>query len=410
MKILHLSDVYFPRVNGVSTSISTFMAELEGLGHSCHLVAPRYADEPDTEDITRLDGRRVPFDPEDRIAPLRAFLRLEDRLVGEGYDLIHVQTPFNAHRAGVRLGRRLGVPVVETYHTYFEEYFHCYVPFVPKRLLSGIARGLSRRQCNEVDAVVVPSRAMEDALRGYGVTTRLEKIPTGLRPEDFCGGNGTHFRERYRIHDERPTLVHIGRLAHEKNVGFILRVMREVADVIPDVLLVIAGEGPAGPSLRRQVETLGLSQNVLFVGYLDRGSDLLDCYRSADAFVFASRTETQGLVLLEAMALCVPVVSTAVMGTKDILEPGKGCLVAEEDEYDFSSKVLRVLQDPETRNALRREARSYALGEWSASTMAGRMVELYEGLIAQQATVAGAPPFRDAELKSEPPSEACEAA
>lgn len=410
MKILHLSDVYFPRVNGVSTSISTFVAELEGLGHGCHLVAPRYADEPDTEGITRVRGRKVPFDPEDRIAPLRAFLRLEDRLADQGFDLIHVQTPFNAHRAGVRLGQRLGVPVVETYHTYFEEYFHCYVPFVPKKLLSGIARGLSRRQCNEVDAVVVPSRAMEDALRGYGVTTRLEKIPTGLRPEDFCGGCGTHFRERHRIHGERPTLVHIGRLAHEKNVGFILRMMRKVADVIPDVLLVIAGEGPAGPSLRRQVETLGLSQNVLFVGYLDRGSDLLDCYRSADAFVFASRTETQGLVLLEAMALCVPVVSTAVMGTKDILEPGKGCLVAQEDEDDFSSKVLRLLQDPETRNALRREARSYALGEWSARTMAERMVELYEGLIDQQTTVAGSPPFRDAEPRSEPPSEALEAA
>lgn len=386
MKILHLSDVYFPRVNGVSTSISTFMTELEGLGHSCHLVAPRYGEESDTAGITRVRGRRVPFDPEDRIAPLRAFLRLEDRLAGEGYDLVHVQTPFNAHRAGVRLARNLGVPVVETYHTYFEEYFHCYVPFVPKKLLSGLARGLSRRQCNDVDAVVVPSRAMEEALRGYGVEARMERIPTGLRPEDFCGGNGTHFRERYRIHDERPTLVHIGRLAHEKNVGFILRVLRKVADEVPDVLLVIAGEGPAEPSLRRQVESLGLGHHVLFVGYLDRGSDLLDCYRSADAFVFASRTETQGLVLLEAMALCVPVVSTAVMGTKDILEPGKGCLVAEEDEDDFSTKVLQVLRDPETRNGLRREARNYALGEWSARTMAQRMVDLYESLIAEKAT------------------------
>ncbi|MDA8019580.1 MAG: glycosyltransferase [Thermoanaerobaculia bacterium] len=384
MKILHLSDVYFPRVNGVSTSIATFVPELEALGHRCHLVAPRYGDEADVDGITRVNGRRVPFDPEDRIAPLGAFLGFGDRFVREGYDLIHVQTPFNAHRAGVRLGERLGVPVVETYHTYFEEYFHCYVPFVPRKILSGIARGLSRRQCNQVDAVVVPSRAMADALRDYGVTTRLERIPTGLRPEDFNGGNGTQFRERYRIHDDRPTLVHIGRLAHEKNVDFILRVLRRVADEIPDVLLVIAGEGPAQPSLRRLAESLGLTQHVLFVGYLDRGSDLLDCYRSADAFVFASRTETQGLVLLEAMALCVPVVSTAVMGTKDILEPGKGCLVAEEDEGDFSAKVLRVLRDPETRNALRREARDYALGEWCARTMAQRMVSLYESLIQQR--------------------------
>jgi len=373
--------------------------ELEQLGHACHLVAPRYGNEADVPGITRLAGRRVPFDPEDRIAPLQAFLQLEDRIAAENYDLIHVQTPFNAHRAGVRLGRRLGLPVVETYHTYFEEYFHCYVPFVPRAWLSGIARTVSRRQCNEVDAIVVPSRAMEDALRGYGVTQRLERIPTGLRAEDFCGGNGSWFRERHRIHDERPTLAHIGRLAHEKNVDFILRVLRRVADELPEVLLVIAGEGPAEPSLRRQVDALGLGQNVLFVGYLDRGSDLLDCYRSADAFVFASRTENQGLVLLEAMALCVPVVSTSVMGTKDILEPGKGCLVAEEDEADFSAKVLRVLRDPETRKSLRQEARSYALGEWSARTMAERMVQLYESLLQGEPA-----PVSRRRLRSLPPS------
>lgn len=386
VKILHLSDVYFPRVNGVSTSISTFMTELRRLGHECRLVAPRYGerdDETRRPEIRRVGGWRVPFDPEDRFVPLGRMLASARKLAArEDFDVIHVQTPFTAHRAGVRLGRELGVPVVETYHTFFEEYFHCYVPFLPASLSRAVSRRLSRRQCNEVDAVVVPSRAMEEALRGYGVETRIERIPTGLRPEDFCGGNGRLFRSAHRIYDDRPTLVHIGRLAFEKNVDFVLRVLRRVADQIPEILLVIAGEGPARPSLERQVARLGLGTNVLFVGYLDRGSDLLDCYRAADAFVFASRTETQGLVLLEAMALCVPVVSTAVMGTRDILGPGKGCLVAEEDEEEFAGQVLRLLRDAELRNGLRREARRYALGEWSAAAMAERMASLYADLPA----------------------------
>jgi glycosyltransferase involved in cell wall biosynthesis len=348
------------------------------------LIAPRYGDEPEMPDLTRLRSWRVPFDPEDRFMRAAAVMALEDRIAAENYDLVHIQTPFVAHRAGVRLAERLGLPVIETYHTYFEEYLYHYVPFAPRRAMRALARRFSRSQCNRVDAVVVPSLAMEQALRDYGVTSPIERIPTGLRPEDFERGNGAEFRERYRIRDDRPTLVHIGRLAHEKNTDFLLRMLRRVADQVPDVLLVIAGEGPAGPSLRRLAVDLGLNDNVLFVGYLDRSSDLLDCYRAADGFVFASRTETQGLVLLEAMALAVPVVSTAVMGTKDILDPGLGCLVAEEDEEDFAQQVLRLLSQPKLRSRLRREAKAYALGEWDAGTMAGRLEAVYQRLIEQQ--------------------------
>ena len=225
---------------------------------------------------------------------------------------------------------------------------------------------------------------VRDRLAGYGVETRMERIPTGLVPKLFRGGNGAAFRERYRIHNERPTLVHIGRLAHEKNVDFLLGVLRRVAREIPDVLMIIAGEGPALDHLQRLTADLGLQEHVLFVGYLDRETELLDCYRAADAFVFASRTETQGLVLLEAMALAVPVISTAIMGTRDILEPGLGCLVAKEDEDDFTTKVLTLLRNPELRSKLRREAREYALGQWDATTMAKRMVDLYRQLIEEK--------------------------
>ncbi|MEM9554035.1 MAG: glycosyltransferase [Acidobacteriota bacterium] len=386
MKILYVSDVYFPRVNGVSTSIATFRDELTRLGHTVHLIAPDYPgiDHPSmrpSPDLLRMPSWRVPFDPEDRMMGRRRVLALGDRLAAEGFDLVHIQTPFVAHRAGVALARRLGVPVVETYHTYFEEYLYHYVPFAPRGLMRALARRFSRSQCNEVDAVVVPSRAMAEALRGYGVDAPMERIPTGLRPEDFRGGNGNEFRQRFRIHDGRPTLVHIGRLAFEKNVEFILRMLRRVVDEMPEVLLVIAGEGPAQSSLKRLVARLRLQENVLFVGYLDRSGDLLDCYRAADAFVFASKTETQGLVVLEAMALAVPVVSTAYMGTRDILEPGRGCLVADDDESDFAHKVLLLLRNPELRTKLRRDANDYALGSWNAAVMAERMVELYRRLL-----------------------------
>ena len=150
MNILMLSDVYFPRVNGVSTSMQTFRSELQTLGHEVAIIAPEYpratADEPGIE---RIASRRVPFDPEDRMMRPRALARRLALIQPGQFDLIHVQTPFVAHYAGLRLARRLGVPCLETYHTFFEEYLFHYLPVLPKGLLRAITRRFSRRQCNQ---------------------------------------------------------------------------------------------------------------------------------------------------------------------------------------------------------------------------------------------------------------------
>lgn len=389
MRILVISDVYFPRVNGVSTSIQTFNQELRKLGHDITLLAPDYgAPAPDETNIVRIASRRVIMDPEDRMMHHGKTVRLAAGWKDRAFDILHIQTPFVAHYAGVRLARMLNIPVLETYHTLFEEYLFHYLPFLPRQALRYAARRFTRSQCNDVDAVVVPSNPMLDVLRHYGVTNRIEIIPTGMQMEQFKGGDGGRFRAKHGIPPGRPTLVHVGRIAHEKNIDFLIHMLVNVRRAVPDVLLIIAGEGPALEHLRRLVERLGLRNNVLFVGYLSRADALLDCYRAGDVFVFASRTETQGLVLLEAMALGTPVVSTAVMGTRDILEPGKGALVAEDNLPDFSDKVVKLLNNSELRNQLGEEAKQYA-ATWSAPALAGKMQELYLDLVKKRKTGAG---------------------
>ncbi len=376
-----ISDVYFPRINGVSTSIKTFRNKLTELGHEITLVAPEYGPYDLSDSLLlRIPSRIVPMDPEDRLMKSSAIYQLEKRLKKECYDLIHIQTPFVAHRVGVRLARRLGLPVIESYHTYFEEYLYHYFPYLPQSLMRFAARWFTRRQCNSVDALVVPSNAMKAVLQDYGVTRPMEIIPTGIEERYLNWPGTTHFRNDYKIDADRPVLVHIGRVAHEKNIDFLFEVLLEVRLRIPNVLLLIAGEGPALDHLRSLSRELGLENNVLFVGYLDRESTLLECYLAGDAFIFASRTETQGLVLLESMALGVPVVSTAIMGTRDILAPQKGGLVAREDKRDFAAKIIQILQAPSLRQRLSEEAREYAR-EWTADEMTTRMRELYERLV-----------------------------
>ena len=181
--------------------------------------------------------------------------------------------------------------------------------------------------------------------------------------------------------DGRPVVVHVGRIAHEKNIDFLMRMMVPLREQIPDALLLVAGEGPALAHCRRLAAELGLENHTLFVGYLDRQQDLLDCYRAGDAFVFASRTETQGLVLLEAMAQGTPVVSTAELGTRSILVPGSGALVVPEEATAFAAAVVRVLADPGLREGLAARGRAYAR-TWSSATMAQRLAALYGQLCA----------------------------
>lgn len=388
MKILMVSDVYFPRINGVSTSIQTFRRELAALGYTVHLVAPEYgAPSEDETGIFRVPARGVPLDPEDRLMKWGAALGLLPRLREEGYDIVHIQTPFIAHYLGRRFADALGVPKVETYHTFFEEYFYHYIPFLPKVWLKAAARRLSRRQCNALDALVAPSRAMLEVLRAYGVTAPAEIIPTGLEPESFVPGDGAAFRARHGIAPGRPVLVHVGRVAFEKNIGFLLDVTVRVKETVPDVLFLVAGEGPALPALKRRAEELGLRDNTLFVGYLDRHRELPDCYRAGDLFVFASRTETQGLVLLEAMAQGVPLVSVAEMGAADVLRNGQGVLVAEHEVEDFSAKVLRLLGDEPERSLLGALGREYA-ARWSATEMAEKLAAAFAGIVAARGAAA----------------------
>jgi 1,2-diacylglycerol 3-alpha-glucosyltransferase len=382
MKILFLSDVYFPRINGVSTSIHTLRQQLAAQGHHVHLLAPDYYSPGEDETwITRLPSRYLMFDPEDRLIRYGKAVELTRALRREDYDILHVHTPFAAHYLGLRLGGRLGIPCVETYHTFFEDYMHHYLPILPKPLTRAFARSLSRRQCNAVDAVIAPSQPMLDALRGYGVEAQAEVIPTGLQDHSFVPGDGAGFRQRYNIPPERPVMLYVGRVAYEKNISFLLRMTLQVKHTRPDVLLVIAGEGPAMERLRKETAALGLQDHVRFIGYLDRKTQLNDCYQMADLFVFASTTETQGLVLLEAMAQSVPVVAVAEMGTRSILVEGKGAAIAPLEETDFAQRVLALLEDEKSRKALGEEACRHALG-WSSRQMAERMLDFYRRVIA----------------------------
>jgi 1,2-diacylglycerol 3-alpha-glucosyltransferase len=377
MRILMVSDVYFPRVNGVSTSIRAFRRELIALGHHVTLLAPTYPAAPtDDPDVIRIGSRGVPRDPEDRMMRRREIDRHLPRLKGNHYDIVHIQTPFVAHYAGVHLAKQLGLPSVESYHTFFEEYLHHYVPLVPRALMRLIARRVTVSQCNAVDRIISPSRAMHEALLNYGVANPIDILPTGLEQSQFKLGDGARFRQKHGIALDRPALLYVGRVAFEKNIEFLLRMFKDLLKRLPNALFMIVGEGPALEHLRTYAKDLGVSESIKFIGYLDRDTELLDCYRAGNVFVFASRTETQGLVLLEALAQGTPVVSTIHMGTRDVLESARGACIVSEQVDEFADAVNRLLTNKDEHRRLGSLAPSDA-HKWSSREMAERLVRVY---------------------------------
>jgi glycosyltransferase involved in cell wall biosynthesis len=392
--ILMISDVYFPRINGVSTSIQSFRSELIASGHRVTLICPDYpeshtleraGDQLDDEDILRIPSRSVMLDPEDRMMSYGAIINLVPILRGRNIDLVHIHTPFVAHYAGVKVARALAAPVVESYHTFFEEYLYNYIRWLPRNWLKRAARFFSKSQCNAVDALVVPSSPMRNALQTYGVATEMHIIPTGLNLDEFRTPPASDFRARLSIRDDQPLLLYVGRVALEKNIDFLLTMMPSVLREKPDAILVIAGEGPAESHLQRKVADMGLWASVKFVGYMRRDGALQDAYRAADLFVFASRTETQGLVLLEALALGTPVVALGIMGTLDVLHADGGCVIAPEDPSGFADAVNQALSQPDRYQQLVEQAPRYA-DTWTAAQKTQQLLDMYHQQLISHTT------------------------
>lgn len=406
LKVLFISDVYFPRINGVSTSINTFVKQMQNLGHEVHLIAPEYgqATQVDVASselwIKRIPARSIYFDPEDKLMKFGEAMKLLPILEKEKYDIIHVHTPFIAHYLGIKLATALNIPCIETYHTFFEDYLHHYLPWVPKSLARGMARMISKQQCNAVDAIVAPSQPMLNVLREYGVKVKAQVIPTGLQESSFKEADGQAFRLKYGIALERPMLLYVGRVAFEKNINFLLDMTKHLIENQPEVLLVVTGEGPAEPSLHKLAKTLGLENNIKFIGYLDRSTELNACYRSADIFVFSSKSETQGLVLLEAMAQGTPVVAISELGTASILIEGRGALIASDDPVEFSARVNQLLAYPEQMFELGLSARAYALEKWTAKLQAERMLGFYTALTEKELTTKSAVHIEQSQVNS----------
>jgi glycosyltransferase involved in cell wall biosynthesis len=376
-----------PLVNGLTISIERFACHLRRLGHRVLLFGPRYPGHLETEpDVYRFASLRAPTHHRYAL-PLPGLSGAIHRAIPRlGLQIIHAHHPFLVGPYARRLARRMGVPLVFTYHTLYEHYGH-YVPFVSS-LAARTGQARSHRFANKADLVIVPTTGVRSRLLAHGVRTPVEVIPTGIDPPGTPDEPKPAIRRRLGVPADDLILLYVGRLAQEKNLGLLLRATRAALEATPDVSLVLVGEGDEERSLRQQVARLGLSERARFVGPVPHRA-VGDWYRAADLFVFPSVSETQGLVVLEAMAHGLPVLAIRSVGTSDFIEDGASGALADPSEGEFIRRLLGLLRDGAGRARYAELGRTRAM-QFSAEASTRLLLAAYDRLLTRGAPRAAA--------------------
>jgi len=376
MRIVFFTECYHPTVNGVVVSVATYAEQLRRLGARVAIIAPATPGYIDREPaIYRLPSRRSKSQPTYPIAmPFGRLVRpiLEE----ERPDLIHTHSPFVMGFSAALWAKRLRVPLVFTFHTIYEKYAH-HIPVVPQPAVRVFAREYSRAFANRAQCVIAPSEGISWMLKRQGVHTRIEVLPTGISLS--MAENLQPIRGEMGLPREARVLLYAGRISKEKNLEMLVQAFRVVADQEPRAHLVVAGDGPGLGALQRLVMQLGLENRAHFPGMIAR----IDVFRWAaesEAFVFPSITDTQGLVVAEAMAAgapCVAVNSLAVMG---VVRDGENGLLAGNSPESLANALLKVLGDEDLRRRMSASARQTA-AQFSDQAGGKRLAAIYADLI-----------------------------
>lgn len=359
MNIVLLTNTFSPHVGGVARSVQAFREEYLKRGHRVLVVAPEFPGAPVEEpDVVRVPAIRN-FNASDFSVALPFPAGLPDRLDRFQPDIVHSQHPFLLGMTAVRIARHRGLPLVFTHHTLYEDYTH-YVP-VEASVLQRFVIELGTRYANLADQVFAPSESIRELLIRRGVATPVRVVPTGVRPEKFEHGDGREFRARNGIPRNAFVVGHLGRLAPEKNLGFLSKCVAEFMKLDSRSVFVAVGSGPSEQAIRETFARAGIEDRLWFCGVLE-DQPLTDALHAMDVFIFASKTETQGMVLTEAMAAGTPVIALDAPGAREVVcDKRNGRLLHDESTRAFSN-ALQWMASRTTEQAreLARSARATA--------------------------------------------------
>jgi 1,2-diacylglycerol 3-alpha-glucosyltransferase len=381
MNILMLTNTFDPIVGGLEKSVKSFTNEYRKKGHRVVIVAPVYENQPEKEeDVIRIPAIQH-FNGTDFSIQLPIPGILSDALSTFKPDIVHSHHPFLVGDAAIRISAQYKIPHVFTHHTLFEQYTH-YVP-VDSPAIKTFVIELSTGYANLATQIFAPSESVAQLLKERGVETPIDVVPTGVYLDAFSRGDGKRARAKFKIPENAYVVGHVGRLAPEKNLIFLSKAIAAFLKQDPTAHFLIVGQGPSEDEIRALFKEKGVHERLHMAGIL-RGEDLTDSYHAMDVFAFASQSETQGMVVTEAMAASVPVVAVDAPGVREVVKDKKnGRLLASENLEDFV-KALRWFDSLDAKGKEQLNAEALKTAEsFSMDRCAEKALGIYEYLNAK---------------------------
>jgi len=398
MNIAMFTNTYSPHVGGVARSVETLSTDLRRMGHKVVIIAPEFED-VNHDDQAEQWIYRVPaiqnFNGSDFSVRLPVPLQLTEFLKTFAPSIIHSHHPFLLGDTALRVARHFDLPLIFTHHTLYERYTH-YVP-LDSEVMQQFAIHLSSEYARLCDAIVAPSESIAELIKQRDVKTGISVIPTGVDLAVFAQGNGTAFRQQHNIPEGALVIGHLGRLAEEKNLTYLAQAAVRVLQAHPDSRFLLVGDGAVADELKLLFQKNGVSEQVIMPGNLS-GQDLVDAYLAMQLFIFASHTETQGMVLAEAMAAGVPVIALNASGVREVVidhENGR-LLPADSSVKDFAGVISEALTKPGKLAQWQKQTRKTA-SRFSREHCATAMVQLYREQVDKFDCQTGQ--FQDSQLE-----------
>ncbi len=375
MNIGLFTDSYLPRRSGVVRSVEAAARSLRQRDHKAYVFAPSYPGYTDTDpDVYRFPSITAPGHVDFPLAvPYSAAHMRTIRSLH--LDIVHSHSPFLLGGLAVWVAKTLKLPLVFTYHTLYAEYAH-YAPVIGD-LTRPFIISYTTAYCNRCDRVLVSVPSMTMLLSGYGVRARVDVIPSvGIDPAEFAHPSPEWVRAGFHIPQEAPLLLFVGRLAREKGVPLLLEAF---AGLPAHIWLLVAGDGPERGSLEAYAQRLGVADRVVFAGALDH-RQVIDALSACDLFAFPSRTETLGLVVLEAMAAGRAVVAVRGGAIPDVVRDGETGWLVDADPEALRGAIAALLSD-EARRAAMGQRGQMEVAAYAQDRLTDRLIGLYHGCV-----------------------------
>lgn len=379
MRIALMTNNYKPFTGGVPISIERLKNGLEALGHQVTVFAPTYEEQAEEENVFRYATCMKKFvggivfpNPFDR--------RIEEEFKKHNFDIIHVHHPMLIGRTAVYLSKKYDVPLVFTYHTRYEQYLGCYTKWKLVEKLTPMYLHTFLKHCHFIFA---PTQGMKDYLiencKVY--PERIGILPTGIEASNFNIEEEKIFEIRRKYQAENiPLLLTVSRMAQEKNIEFLLKSLALFKKrCVKPFRMLMVGDGDDRETYERMCAELGLEREVCFTGKISN-QDVAAYFAAADVFCFASKTETQGIVILEAFAGSTPVVAVNASGVRDLVKSGLNGILTEENAEQFAGELHLLLQTEAIRKRMAHNAGLTALS-YREEAVALQAVQYYNSVI-----------------------------